>query len=62
MIISLELRDSPSYLEEGKKTAEAENDPVLKDIIASAGRDTSGMVSGGLLNDLYARQKSITGG
>jgi len=57
MIISLELRDSPSYLEEGKKTAEAENDPVLKDIIASARAGYERDGERGLLNDLYARQK-----
>ena len=57
MMISLELRDYPSYLEEGKKTAEAENDPVLKDIIASARAGYERDGARGLLNDLYARQK-----
>jgi tetratricopeptide (TPR) repeat protein len=57
MIISLELRDYPSYLEEGKKTAEAENDPVLKDIIASARAGYERDGERGLLNDLYAKQK-----
>ena len=57
MIISLELRDYPSYLEEGKKTAEAENDPVLKDIIASARAGYERDGARGLLNDLYARQR-----
>jgi len=57
MIISLELRDYPSYLEEGKKTAEAENDPVLKDIIAAARAGYERDGERGLLNDLYARQK-----
>jgi hypothetical protein len=51
------VRDSPSYLEEGKKTAEAENDPVLKDIIASARAGYERDGERGLLNDLYARQK-----
>jgi tetratricopeptide (TPR) repeat protein len=57
MVISLELRDYPSYLEEGRKTAEAENDPVLRVNIASArvGYERDG--ERGLLNDLYARQK-----
>ena len=57
MIISLELRDFPSYLEEGKKTAEAENDPVLKDIIASARAGYERDGARGLLNDLYAKQE-----
>jgi tetratricopeptide (TPR) repeat protein len=57
MVISLELRDYPSYLEEGKKTAEAENDPVLKDIIASAWTGYERDGERGLLNDLYARQR-----
>jgi tetratricopeptide (TPR) repeat protein len=57
MTISLELKDYPSFLEEGKKTAEAENDPVLKDIIesAQAGYERDG--ERGLLNDLYTRQE-----
>jgi len=57
MTMSLDIRDYPSYLEEGKKTAEIENDPVLKDIIASAkiGFERDG--ERGLLNNLYARQK-----
>ena len=57
MIISLELREYPSYLEEGKKTAETENDPVLNDIIASARAGYERDGERGLLNDLYARQK-----
>ena len=57
MIISLEVRDYPAYLEEGKKTAEAENDPVLKSIIASARAGYERDGERGLLSDLYARQK-----
>ena len=57
MIISLELRDYPSYLEEGKKTAETENDPVLKDIVASARAGYERDGERGLLNDLYVKQK-----
>jgi tetratricopeptide (TPR) repeat protein len=57
MTISLELRDYPSYLEEGKKTAEAENDPVLKDTIAAARAGYERDGERGLLNDLYARQR-----
>jgi tetratricopeptide (TPR) repeat protein len=56
MVISLELRDYPSFLEEGKKTAEAENDPVLKDIVASARAGYERDGGRGLLNDLYAKQ------
>jgi tetratricopeptide (TPR) repeat protein len=57
MMISLELRDYPSFLEEGRKTAGVENDPVLKDIIASARAGNERDGARGLLNDLYARQK-----
>jgi tetratricopeptide (TPR) repeat protein len=57
MIISFQLRDYPSYLEEGNKTAEAENDPVLKDIVASARAGYERDGERGLLNDLYVKQK-----
>jgi tetratricopeptide (TPR) repeat protein len=57
MILSLELRDYPSYLEEGKKTAEIENDLALKDVIASAGAGYERDGERGLLNNLYAKQK-----
>jgi tetratricopeptide (TPR) repeat protein len=57
MIISLELKDYPSYLDEGKKTAEAEDDPALKDIIASARAGYERDGERGLLNDLYAKQE-----
>jgi Tfp pilus assembly protein PilF len=57
MIISLELRDYPSFLEEGEKTAEAENDPVLKDIVASTRAGYMRDGERGLLNHLYAKQK-----
>jgi hypothetical protein len=57
MILSLELRDYPSYLEEGKKTAEIENDAALKDVIASARAGFERDGERGLLNDLYAKQK-----
>jgi tetratricopeptide (TPR) repeat protein len=57
MVISLELRDYPSFLEEGKKTADAENDPVLRDIIASARAGYERDGERGLLNDLYAKQE-----
>ncbi len=57
MGISMELRDFPSYLAEGKKVAETTNDNVLKDIMASAqtGFDRGG--ERGLLASLYAKQR-----
>jgi hypothetical protein len=57
MAMSLELRDYPSYIEEGQKTAEIESDPVLKDIIGAAKAGFKRDGERGLLNDLYARQK-----
>ena len=57
MILSLELKDYPSYLEEGKKTAEIENDAALKDVIASARAGYERDGERGLLNSLYAKQK-----
>ena len=57
MVISLELKDYPSYLKEGEKTAEVESNPVLKDIIESARAGFMRDGEGGLLNSLYARQE-----
>jgi tetratricopeptide (TPR) repeat protein len=57
MTISLELKDYPSYLKEGKKTAEVESDPVLKDIIESARAGYTQDGERGLLNNLYAKQE-----
>ncbi|MGB0081045.1 MAG: hypothetical protein WBP90_05905 [Terracidiphilus sp.] len=57
MTINLELRHYPSYLKEGKKTAEVENDPVLKNIIESARAGYLRDGEHGLLNNLYARQE-----
>ena len=57
MKISLELRDYPAFLAEGKKTAETRSDSVLKDIIASAQAGYARDGEHGLLNNLYARQK-----
>ena len=57
MAIDLELKNYPSYLAEGNKTADADNDPVLKDIVASARAGYERDGERGLLNDLYARQK-----
>lgn len=58
MAISLELKDYPSYLKEGKKTAEVENDPVLKDFVESARAGYMRDGERGLLNNLYARQEA----
>lgn len=57
MLISLDLRDYPTYLSEGQLAAQSMNDPVLKDIInfARAGYKRNG--SQGLLEALYAKQR-----
>jgi tetratricopeptide (TPR) repeat protein len=57
MVVSLESRDYLAYLDEGKKTAEILNDPVLKDIIGSAQAGYAQGGERGLLNNLYAKQK-----
>jgi tetratricopeptide (TPR) repeat protein len=57
MWINLDRGDYPAFLAEGQLTADAMNDPALKDIIASA---RSGFAQGGgagLLRNLYAKQK-----
>jgi tetratricopeptide (TPR) repeat protein len=57
MNISLGMRDYPAFLAEGKKTAETRNDQVLGDIVASAQTGYAQHGEGGLLKNLYARQK-----
>jgi tetratricopeptide (TPR) repeat protein len=57
MGISMELRDFPSYLAEGKKVAETTNDNVLKDIMASAQTGFERGGERGLLTILYAKQR-----
>jgi tetratricopeptide (TPR) repeat protein len=57
MMIDLDLGDYPAYLAEGRKTADSMNDPVLKDIIASAQKGYARDGGRGLLHDLYAKQK-----
>jgi len=57
MEISLELRDYPAFLEEGERTAELANDPVLKDIIGSVRAEYRHGGERGLLNELYAKQR-----
>ena len=57
MQISFELHDYRTFLEEGQKAAEVRNDPVLKDIMASArdGYAKSGV--SGLLKNFYTKQR-----
>jgi tetratricopeptide (TPR) repeat protein len=57
MMISLDLRDYPTYLAEGQKTAEAMNDPVLRDIVASARAGYARDGGRGLMQELYTKQK-----
>ena len=57
MRIAYHLRDYPAFLAEGKALAESRNDPVLREIVASA---RAGYLRGGergLLEGLYAKQK-----
>lgn len=60
MQISFNLRDYPSYLEEGEKSAQASNDPVLREIIASARAGYEHEGATGLLKRLYAKQKEYS--
>jgi len=60
MEISFNLRDYPSYLEEGEKSSLASNDPVLRDIIASARAGYERDGANGLLKRLYAKQKEYS--
>jgi len=60
MEISFNMRDYPSYLEEGEKSALASNDPVLRDIIASARAGYEHDGANGLLKRLYAKQKEYS--
>jgi tetratricopeptide (TPR) repeat protein len=57
MFIDLEMRNYPDYLNEAERDAEIVNDPVLKDIIASARAGYSRGGERGLLKNLYAKQK-----
>lgn len=57
MRISLERRDYPAFLAEGEKTAESMNDPVLRDIVATARAGYARNGEHGLLHDLYLKQK-----
>ena len=57
MEIYLDQRDYPSFLDEGEKSAEIMNDPVLKDTIAFARIGYAREGGRGLLNNLYSRQR-----
>ncbi len=57
MRIDLNLRDYSGFLAEGEHTAQEANDPILKDVIASARAGYAHGGSRGLLNALYAKQK-----
>jgi tetratricopeptide (TPR) repeat protein len=57
MMIDLDLRNYPAYLAEGEKTADSMNDPVLKDIVASARAGYARDGGPGLLRNLYAKQR-----
>lgn len=57
MYLGFELRDYPTYLNEGEKTAEITNDPMLKDIFSSARAGYARDGERGLLKNLYVKQK-----
>jgi tetratricopeptide (TPR) repeat protein len=56
-VISFDLHDYRTFLDEGQKAAETRNDPVLKDIIASARAGYAKSGQSGLLQNLYAKQE-----
>jgi tetratricopeptide (TPR) repeat protein len=57
MFIRLAQGDYPAYLSEGEKTAQAQDDPVQKDIIAAARTGYERDGKRGFLQNLYAAQK-----
>jgi tetratricopeptide (TPR) repeat protein len=57
MRIDLDLHDYPAFLAEGEHTAQSMNDPVQKDIMASARAGFARGGGRGLLSALYAKQK-----
>jgi tetratricopeptide (TPR) repeat protein len=57
MFISLALGDYPRYLSEGEKAAQSQDDPVQKDIMASARAGYARDGKRGFLQNLYAAQK-----
>ncbi|MGD0631085.1 MAG: tetratricopeptide repeat protein [Terracidiphilus sp.] len=56
-IISFELHDFRTFLDEGQKAAEVRNDAVLKDIMASARAGYTRSGESGLLQNLYTKQE-----
>ena len=61
MHIDLDLRKYPAFLAEGQKAAVTQNDPVLKDIIASAREGYARDSGRGLLQNLYTKQREYYG-
>jgi tetratricopeptide (TPR) repeat protein len=59
MFISLALGDYPRFLSEGEKTAQVQDDPVQKEIIAAARMGYERGGSRSLLQDLYETQKKF---
>jgi tetratricopeptide (TPR) repeat protein len=57
MEIGFERHDFRTFLDEGQKAAEVRNDPVLRDIIASARVEYERGGKSGLVKELYAKQK-----
>lgn len=57
MRIDLDLRDYPDFLAEGERAAQEANDPVMKDVIASARAGYAHGRDRGLLNALYLKQR-----
>ena len=57
MRIELSFRDYRDFLAEGERTAQAANDPVMEDVIASARAGYAHGGDRGLLNALYAKQR-----
>jgi tetratricopeptide (TPR) repeat protein len=57
MGISFHSRDFRTFLDEGQKAAEIRNDPVLKDVIASAREGYARAGENGLMKSFYTKQK-----
>jgi tetratricopeptide (TPR) repeat protein len=59
MSISLALNDYPRFLTEGEKTADSQDDPVQREIIAAAKAGYARDGRAGLLQNLYTTQKKF---
>ena len=57
MEIGFQLHDFRTFFDEGQKAAKVRNDPVLRDILASAREGYARSGESGLLKNLYKRQK-----